>query len=568
MDTTRLKPPWYDEHEFFVPLEQPLRPTLSAEHEAMLVASGIAPEIWKERGYQTVYEPRLLKQLGFSNSQSQLVPGLLVPLLNPCGEESWQIRPDHPRLKGDKPRKYESRWGQPLVVDVHPRFHEFLDDPSVPIFVTEGAKKVDSLATLGHMALGFAGVDCWRSKGEPLGDWDGIELEGRRVIICFDSDARTNPNVLRAMRALERFLDSRGAWVQFVVPPAAADGSKQGVDDYLGGGGGFDDLFCGPLSIPERVQVGDDQADLIYQQLLDRMAAEREHRLTARPAEDATLRDVLRSLPGQRCWNVGYSVANPSNGEIVHGRGACNGLGCAICLEHKLREEVFKGHAIWAAGRQLHHAVVPLEEWRGKGSAERRWRAIREAWKGDYFYSRLTGDLLVPGAFEGGRPVADVAEAIFDAVVAAPASTKDPETGSSRRRFVHPKTVEQFRKSKRDREPDGKIRRRIPVRTEIESVNDKVDERYGRRQWERNGNRARTHLDPSLVPDYVEQIADPLNQQVIEAQERHLEHLRGLRRQKEVEQQLKAEDPELYEQLKSTGFQNYGPWLFAAFDDD
>jgi hypothetical protein len=565
MDAPHLKPPWNGEHEYFIdPEEPPARPSLSAEHEAMLVASGIAPEIWEQRCYQTVYEPRLLEQLGFSKTQSRRVPGLLVPLYNPSREDSWQFRPDNPALnRQGKPRKYESRWGYPLVLDIHPRFHEFLDDPSVPLIVTEGVKKVDALATLGHMAVGLIGVDCWRS-GKPLDDWDGIELEGRRVILCFDSDARTNPNVLRAMRALERFLLSRGAYVECVLPPATADGSKQGIDDYLGAGGRFEDLFVGPLTIPDRVQVGDDQSDLIYQQLLDKMAQERAHRLLFIPTTDATLRDVLRSVPKDRCWNVGYSVADPSNGEVVHGRGPCNGLGCPICLENKLRDEIFKGHALWSAGRQLYRAVVRLPEWRGKGSAERRWRALREAWKGDYFYSRLTGDLLVPGPFDGGEPVADTAQAIFDAVVAAPASTKDPETGTSGRRFVHPKTVEGFRKAKRNREPDGKIRRRIPVRVPIQRVDQMVDEHFGPQQRQTNGNRTVTHLDPSLVPDYVEQIADPLNEEVIEAQEWYLQELRGRRLQKEYEQQLKVKDPELYERLKSTGFENDAGWLLAG----
>src|SRR5262245_61080801 len=159
MDPTHLSPPWDSDHEFSVdPDELPTRPALSSEHEALLTASGIAPEIWQERGYETVYEPSVLKELGFSKSQSQLVPALLVPLLNPYGEASWQSRPDHPRLKGGKPRKYESRWGHPLVLDVLPRFHEFLDDPSVALIVTEGARKVDALATLGHMAVGLSGV--------------------------------------------------------------------------------------------------------------------------------------------------------------------------------------------------------------------------------------------------------------------------------------------------------------------------------------------------------------------------------------------------------------------------
>jgi hypothetical protein len=45
----------------------------------------------------------------------------------------------------------------------------------------------------------------------PLPEWEDIKLYGRDVYVAFDSDAQTNPHVLKAMIALCEFLRSRGA---------------------------------------------------------------------------------------------------------------------------------------------------------------------------------------------------------------------------------------------------------------------------------------------------------------------------------------------------------------------
>ena len=105
------------------------------------------------------------------------------------------------------------------------------------LWVTEGCKKVDSLASRGEPAVGFIGV--WnmaepKTKGTvPLPCWQHVRLRGRRVIIVFDADARTNPDVQEALRRAVKMLEGLGAIVLVVYLPAVNGDGKAGVDDYL-----------------------------------------------------------------------------------------------------------------------------------------------------------------------------------------------------------------------------------------------------------------------------------------------------------------------------------------------
>ncbi len=66
-------------------------------------------------------------------------------------------------------------------------------------------------------------------------------------MICFDSDALTNPGVHEAaarLMASGAGAPPRGARVAFAYLPAADDGSKLGVDDYLAAGHTRDDLLA------------------------------------------------------------------------------------------------------------------------------------------------------------------------------------------------------------------------------------------------------------------------------------------------------------------------------------
>jgi len=123
------------------------RQMLSEHHSAMLQASAISDDVIAQRGYFTATRKVQLGDLGFATSQ-QLVPALVIPVFAPHGEVMlYQIRPDQPRMRQGKIVKYETPAGARMTLDVPPRARNLLGDPGVPLFVTEGVKKGDALAT-------------------------------------------------------------------------------------------------------------------------------------------------------------------------------------------------------------------------------------------------------------------------------------------------------------------------------------------------------------------------------------------------------------------------------------
>jgi Domain of unknown function (DUF3854) len=212
--------------------------------------SAIAPEIRAGRGYKTVTAAEA-RSVGFSGEQAG--DGLLIPFYTPWGEMSYQLKPDKPRpkAKGEgkgEPIKYETRARHDIVLDVHPTHYERLLFGNDPIWVLEGIKKSDCLASLHRLAVGLSGVWNWGRKrkrggakyGRPqlLPDWDAIPLEGRIIYICFDADYRQKQSVALAMLRLAERLTERGVHVYIADLP----GPEKGIDDFVVAGGDVDEL--------------------------------------------------------------------------------------------------------------------------------------------------------------------------------------------------------------------------------------------------------------------------------------------------------------------------------------
>jgi hypothetical protein len=207
-----------------------------------LAASKIDPGVARARGYTSVDAQADLQRHGFSQSQRR-APGLLIPVHDVHGQiRLHQYRPDNPRVNGDgKSRKYETPTGARMCIDVPPPVRGQLVDPSVPLYITEGARKADAAVTAGLCCVALLGVWNWKGSNElggkaALSCWDGIALNGRDVYIAYDSDAATKDAVQRAMQRLARFLGDRGAVVRIVYLPSDG-GEKVGLDDWLAAGG-------------------------------------------------------------------------------------------------------------------------------------------------------------------------------------------------------------------------------------------------------------------------------------------------------------------------------------------
>jgi Domain of unknown function (DUF3854) len=237
---------------------------LNENHAKMLAASGIPPEHAVARGYETIVDSRRLAAIGIVKAARGRVPGLLIPLLRRDGSTwGYQYRPDDPRLRDDKPIKYETPWEQRNGLDIPPGMGDLLDDPCVPLWVTEGSKKADCGAQYQLCIAALMGVWNWRGNNDmggktAVGDWNDIAVNGRRVILAFDGDVARKPSAAKALCALADFLKHRGASVEYLHLPD--DGQqKTGLDDYLVDDHTVDDLLR--LVKPNPPPVATERAD-------------------------------------------------------------------------------------------------------------------------------------------------------------------------------------------------------------------------------------------------------------------------------------------------------------------
>jgi len=214
-------------------------PELLASHfKHLSEGSGINVDVIKERGYRSLLGKSELEKLGFSASQRR-APGILIPLWGVDGKEvGYQYRPDNPRIDSrERPVKYETPRGSSNRLDCPPHCQKLLGDPQVPLWITEGSKKADALASHGACAISLTGVWGFKGKNEFggitfLSDWDYIALRGRKVYLAFDSDVVSKEPVKKALEHVGEHLRRKEAQVQIISLPQTGI-QKVGIDDFL-----------------------------------------------------------------------------------------------------------------------------------------------------------------------------------------------------------------------------------------------------------------------------------------------------------------------------------------------
>lgn len=191
--------------------------------------------------------------------------GIVFPYLWPgtARIREYRLRRDQPdvEISGTKRKeinKYLSPPGRSNMLYFPPATDKsWLQDPSLPILLTEGEKKTLALFRLARtgkyagfpvrfLPVGLSGVWNWRGTtgkttgpdGERLdekgviADMKRIVWSGRRVLILFDANVRTNESVQSARRELARWLVMEsGATVLYADLPEVE--GVNGVDDYL-----------------------------------------------------------------------------------------------------------------------------------------------------------------------------------------------------------------------------------------------------------------------------------------------------------------------------------------------
>lgn len=261
---------------------------LLPHHAEKLAASAVSAEVAADRGYVSADTKAQLERCGFSVAQRR-PPALVIPIYGVTGEiVGHQARPDNPRNLSGRPVKYETAAGGRAVLDVPRRVQPMLGDPAVPLVVTEGPIKADAAASVGLACIALLGVWSFRGRNDDnglvaLADWDYVALNGRRVVLAFDSDVMLKASVYAALRRLSAVVEHRGAEVFYAYLPGGEHGKKVGLDDWLAAAHDTDDLWqlCSaelrtPLAVPaERLTVDDyaDVADESGSELLDEVAA-------------------------------------------------------------------------------------------------------------------------------------------------------------------------------------------------------------------------------------------------------------------------------------------------------
>ena len=186
--------------------------------------------------------------------------GLVFPYRSPLDDSVSlsRLRRDQPDLSWENGRlreknKYLSPPGRQNKIYYPPGTSAaWLTDANVPVFLTEGEKKTLALRRYcdlkgkPRLVMGLAGVWSWRTKvgrkpgpgyGEwedvtgPLPEFDRLAWLNRHVVLLFDANVRTNPEVNRARVELAKELTGRGALVRFVDVPEIS--GINGVDDFL-----------------------------------------------------------------------------------------------------------------------------------------------------------------------------------------------------------------------------------------------------------------------------------------------------------------------------------------------
>lgn len=184
--------------------------------------------------------------------------GIAFPVFFPGhpNVREWFLRLDRPLMQAGKPVRYLAPPGRGNKLMSGPgEPMEALSDVCVGVAIFEGLKKLlcgyrlarYQIATPRFLAFGIAGVYGYRGvtgkttdangarvdvKGV-VPDFDRITWIDRDVVVIFDSDVSTNPDVAAARRGLVAELQKRGARVAVVDLPALDGLPKVGFDDFV-----------------------------------------------------------------------------------------------------------------------------------------------------------------------------------------------------------------------------------------------------------------------------------------------------------------------------------------------
>lgn len=204
--------------------------TLHPDHLADLTQSGLTDATIRALGLHSARPSDIAKLVGFDP------PGVTSALVFPYpGDNGFcriKIFPPS-RDRAGHTVKYLQRPKSGAHLYRPPQAAQILPDPTVPLAWTEGEKKAAKACQEGLPCLGLGGLWNWLTDGQPIAGLDTIAHVEREEMLYPDSDVWSRPELLKAVYALGKELEARGAIVRIAILPAGPHGEKWGLDDYL-----------------------------------------------------------------------------------------------------------------------------------------------------------------------------------------------------------------------------------------------------------------------------------------------------------------------------------------------
>jgi Domain of unknown function (DUF3854) len=221
----------------------------------------------------------------FFAPRCELAPNIHRDLLIKSGLMAWQICMNCKPIKYEHPRGVQTEifalwvphrlWKMialrynvqlPENYEDLPRsafWQWVIDNPEIPIILTEGAKKAGSILSCGYVAIALPGVNSgFRQPKDDFGNSDGMPYlipqlkklaqKGRRFYFCFDADdkQRTIRSVNQALSKTAKLLAKEGCEVK-VIHWNSLFG--KGIDDVIFDHGTeqFDELYRNAISFDD-----------------------------------------------------------------------------------------------------------------------------------------------------------------------------------------------------------------------------------------------------------------------------------------------------------------------------
>jgi len=183
---------------------------------------------------------------------------------------NYRFAKDFYRTRLDQPDQAtpKKKYTQPTGAKPRLYFTQPADDPSKPIFITEGEKKALSLKC--HLedravCVGLGGVWNWTGGKDGddrmlISDFNELKLNDRKIYIVFDSDLIDNKRVQDAECALSDALRLKGARVRLLTLPP----EQKGIDDWLVSWGANWEGELGALCKAGKKSRGTDRFEKLY----------------------------------------------------------------------------------------------------------------------------------------------------------------------------------------------------------------------------------------------------------------------------------------------------------------